>query len=192
MPVKRFIYAAIDNRTDLPNLAAYPEGGIDGAPLQAVGFRDIAAVVSDLEVSQFAPSQAPESQQAQLLKYQQVNAFLLGQTKATGMLPLKFGFTASDDAEVAKVLEQAYVQLRSYLDRLQGTMELVIQATWELPKVLQAVVQENPEIAQADPAEAGKRLFEAAEGKKRSLVAAIQATLGPLAKDYAEDRKSVV
>ncbi len=194
MQVKSFIYATIDNRSDLPDLAACPAGGIDAAPLEIVRYRDIAAIVSAIDVNQFAADvpgeiaseQQEESHKAHLLKYQQVNAFLLGQTGRNGMLPLKFGFTASNNEEVAKVLEQAYVQLRTYLDRLQGTMELVIQASWELPKILQEIVKDNPEVAGADPVQAGRMLFEAAEIKKRQLVAAIHDKLSPLSKDYSD------
>ena len=194
MQVKRFIYAAIDNRSELPNLAAHPAGGIDAAPLEFVCYRDIAAVVSTIDTGLFGsgvPGERPAEQQdernkAHLLSYQQVNTFLLAQTGPNGMLPLKFGFTASNDEEVAKVLEQAYIQLRTYLDKLRGTMELVIQASWELPKILQEIAKENPAMAGADPLQAGRLLFEAAEGKKRHMVAAIHGRLAPLCKDYLD------
>ena len=194
MQVQRFIYAILEARPELPNLAEYPTGGIDAAPLELVCYRDLVAVVSAIDVNQFAPdlpgaistAQQAASHQAQLLKYQQVNSFLLKQTGSSGMLPLKFGFTASDREAVERVLEQAYIQLRTYLDRLQGTMELVIQASWELPKILQGIVKENPELAGADPAQTGRLLFEAAELKKKKLVAAIHAQLSPLSRDYAE------
>jgi hypothetical protein len=65
-------------------------------------------------------------------------------------------------------------------------MELVIQVSWELPKILQGMVKDNPELAGADPAQAGRLLFEAAELKKKKLVAAIHDQLSPLSKDYAE------
>ena len=194
MQVKRFIYATIDNRSGKPDLAAYQAGGIDSAPLEIVCYRDIAAVVSTIDINQFglglpgeiANGQQEEAHKAHLLKYQQVNSFLFGQAGQNGMLPLKFGFTASNDEEVGRVLEQAYVQLRSYLDRLQGTMELVIQVSWELPAILQGIVKDKPELAGVDPVQAGRLLFEAAESKKRQLVAAIHGKLSPLAKDYSD------
>ena len=190
MQEKRFIYATIDNRAGLPNLAAFQQGGINNAPLEVVCYRDIAAVVSAIDIHLFAQAlpadQAEESHKEHLLRYQQVNAFLLEQTGRNGMLPLKFGFTATDNAEVARVLEQAYVQLRTYLDRLQGKMELVIQVTWELPKVLQAVLKENPELASADPVQAGRLLFESAEKMKRKFVDGIHSKLTPVASDYSE------
>ena len=56
MQIKRFIYATIDIRSGLPNLAAYQAGGIDAAPLELVCHRDIAAVVSAIDVNQFGSS----------------------------------------------------------------------------------------------------------------------------------------
>jgi hypothetical protein len=193
-PAKRFIYATIDNRSALPDLAEYHAGGINDAPLAVVCYRDIAAVVSDIDNNPFAataPGDTPaapqeETNKAHLLRYQQVNAFLLEKAGRSGMLPLKFGFTADNDEAVARVLERAYIQLRTYLDRLQGTIELVIQATWELPKILQDIVKENPELASADPLQAGQRLFEAAGAKKKKILAAIHGRLSPLAKDYLD------
>jgi hypothetical protein len=194
MQVKRFIYATIDNRSGIPDLAAYHAGGIDSAPLETVSYRDITAVVSTIDVDQFAlglPSeisteQQADSHKARLLKYQQVNSFLLEQAGSSGILPLKFGFTANNDQEVARVLEQAYIQLRTYLDGLQGTMELVIQTTWELPKILQEILKDEPGLAGADPVQTGRLLFEAAEIKKGKIVAAIHGYLSPLSKDYSD------
>ena len=194
MQIKRFIYATIDIQSDLPNLAAYQAGGIDGASLELVCHRDIAAVVSAIDVDQFGSSlpgeilvgSQEESHKAYLLRYQQVNAFLLEQTGRNGMLPLKFGFTASDNEEVKRVLENAYIQLKTYLAQLQGAVELVIQVSWELPKILQEMVKDNPDLAAADPVQAGRLLFEAAGVKKRKLVEAIHGKLSPLSKDYSD------
>lgn len=193
MHLKRFIYATLDNRLEIPGLADYPAGGINRAPLEVIFYRDIAAVVSAIDVDGITFDQPldrlPEQQEtykAKLLKYQQVNAFLLNRMGSGGMLPLKFGFTANSTEDVVKVLEQAYIQLRTYLDRLQGKIELVIQATWELPKILQDIVKNNPALVGVDPVETGRLLFEAAKGEKRKLVTAIHDKLSPLSNDYLD------
>lgn len=194
MQVKRFIYATIDNQSDMPDLIGYQGGGIDAAPLETVSYRDISAVVSTIDVDRFdlglpdeiSTEQKEDSHKARLMKYQQVNSFLLEQTGSNGMLPLKFGFTAKNDQEVARVLEQAYIQLRTYLDGLQGTMELVIQTSWELPKILQEILKDNPGLGGADPAQTGRLLFEAAEIKKGEIIAAIHRNLSLFSKDYSD------
>jgi len=192
--VLRFIYSIVENHPGGPDLAGFQGGGIDGAPLEAVRYRDIAAVVSSADVGLFAPDlpgDAPAgrregSREAHLLKFQQVNSFLLGQSGSGGMLPLKFGFTAESDEGVETVLGHAYIQLRTFLDRLRGTVELVVQASWELPKVLGKIVKDDPGLVGPDPAETGRRLFEAAGRRKRDLVAAIHDSLSPLARDYSD------
>ena len=107
MHLKRFIYATLDNRLEIPGLADYPAGGINGAPLEVIFYRDIAAVVSAIDVDGITFDQPldrlPEQQEtykAHLLKYQQVNAFLLNRMGSGGMLPLKFGFTVEKDQEM--------------------------------------------------------------------------------------------
>ena len=189
MKVNYFIYATIDNTSTMPNLAEFEAGGINAAPLEIVCYRDIAAVVSAIDVNFSlgeASTEQKESHQAHLLTYQQVNEFLLKKTGSNGMLPLKFGFTASSQQDVEKVLEQAYIQLRTYLDKLKGTMELVIQVSWELPKILQTIIQDDPALANADPLQTGKLLFEAAELKKRKFVTTIHNHLSPCSKDYSD------
>lgn len=190
MTEKYFIYATIDNQPTMPNMAEFQAGGINSAPLEIVCYRDIAAVVSIVDVNSLSgdlSTEHEETHQAHLLKYQQVNEFLLKKTGSSGMLPLKFGFTATSRQDVEKVLEQAYIQLRSYLDKLQGTMELIIQVTWELPKILQEIIKDSPELASAaDPLQTGRLLFEAAEIKKRSFTAAIHKQLMSCSKEYSD------
>ena len=190
MTKKYFIYATIDNQSAMPDMAEFQAGGINSAPLEIVCYRDIAAVVSIIDVNSLSGEMSREhedSNQAHLLKYQQVNEFLLKKAGSNGMLPLKFGFTAVSRQDIERVLEQVYIQLRTYLDKLQGTMELIIQVSWELPKILQEIIKDSPDLANtADPVKTGRQLFEAAEIKKRSFVAAIHKELTSCSKDYSD------
>ena len=194
MQEKKFIYAVIENNGESPPFVESRTGGIDAAPLETVCYRDLAAVVSAIDASRFDPdlsgdaSSAPkeESLKADLLKYQQVNFFLLEQSRRSGMLPLRFGFTARDKEEVEGVLERVYIQLRTYLDRLKGKVELVVQASWDLPKILQEIARDNPELVGADRVRTGRMLFEAAEVRREKFVAAIHDKLSPFARDFSE------
>lgn len=200
MQEKKFIYAVIENKAETPSFAASPTGGIDAAPLETVCYRDLAAVVSSIDASRFAPDLSGQASSAQneereereerlkadLLKYQQVNSFLLEQTRRSRMLPLRFGLTARDRQEVEGVLERVYIQLRTYLDRLKGKVELVVQASWNLPKILQEMARDHPELLSADPVQTGKMLFEAAEVRRKKWVEALHDKLSPLAMDFSE------
>ena len=136
MNTTRLIYAVVDNGAEAPDAGLvgnpYSPCGVAGAPLEAVRYRDVAAVVSTIGPERIAKSPSAESgseaqarAQGDLLQYQKVNFFLLDRFGLHGMLPLNFGLTAQDTREVECVLERTYVQLRSHLDRLKGTVELL-------------------------------------------------------------------
>src|SRR3989304_5849598 len=194
MQEKQFIYAVIENNAESPPFAESRTGGIDAAPLETVCYRDLAAVVSAIDASRFAPdlsgeassAQKEENLKADLLRYQQVNFFLLEQSRRSGMLPLRFGLTARDKEGVEGVLERVYIQLRTYLDRLKGKIELVVQASWDLPKILQEIAGDNPELMGADRVQTGRRLFEAAEVRRKTFIAPIHEEISPFARDFSE------
>lgn len=190
MQEKKFIYAVIENNPeDMPLLSA---DGIDAAPLEAVCYKDLVAIISAIDANQFESglsdlaASVQERLQADLLKYQQANALILEKFGKGGMLPLKFGFTAGNTKEVEAVLERAYLQLRAHLDRLKGKVELVVQASWDLSSIIPQIARDHPEFISADTIETGKRLFEAAEVKKKELVDAIHSQLFPLARDFSD------
>lgn len=187
MLTKKFIYAVINNNVEGKPLVMSGTDGINAMPLEIVYYRDLAAVVSSIDVTRFDVDLATQERlNTDLLKYQQVNTFLLGQSSNDGILPLKFGFTASNKQEVVAVLERAYLQLRAYLDRLKGAVELVIQASWDISKTIQEIAHDHPELISEDPVQTGKRLFEATEARKKSSIDAIHQQLSPLAKDHAD------
>lgn len=224
---EKFIYAVIENDGESPPFAEFRTGGIDGAPLETVCYRDLAAVVSSIDSNRFEQSsdltgQQEERLKADMLRYQQVNLFLLEQSRPTksrsrsdysrgladgerdrsGMLPLRFGFTARDKEQVEEVLGRVYLQLRTLLNRLKGKVELVVQAFWDLQKILQQIRDEQGILSQRDGfpdatnppeiqnqksiVEVGRMLFEAAEVRRKKFVEAIHDNLSPIAKDFSE------
>lgn len=202
MQEKKFIYAVIENNAETPSLVAAPTGGIDAALLETVCYRDLALVVSAIDASRFDPDVSGQASSAQneeredrlkadLLKYQQVNSWLLEQTRRSGMLPLRFGLTARDRQEAERVLERVYIQLRNYLDRLKGKLELVVQASWDLQNILPGIARDHPELLSADPIQTGKMLFEAAEVKRKKFVEALHDKLFPFATDFSEGPRKV-
>ena len=192
MPAKKLIYAVIGNNTEEPLLDISCSCGIANAPLEIVVYRDLLAVISRVDGARFnsgLPDQADAAQEqlsADLLKYQQVNSYLLGKSGRCGMLPLKFGLTSVDNQEVESVLERAYLQLRAYLDRLKGKVELVVQASWDIAKIIPEIALANPEFISTNLVQTGKLLFDAAEAKKKGLIEAIHSQLSPLAQDFSD------
>lgn len=205
MEAGRLLYAIIDQgKTEQTALYDHlcSSTGIDDAPLEIIPHRDVAAVVSAFDGKRF--EQAGEEQvQAAVLKYQQVNLALLGHST---LLPLRFGCTARDTAQVEEVLKWTCLQLRTVLNRLTGKVELVVQAFGDLPKILRSIaaqeknmLQEHagvgseqlsataqPPLLEQDKIAFGRQLFEAVEAKKEALCATIHAALAPLACDSSD------
>ncbi|MBI4639613.1 MAG: GvpL/GvpF family gas vesicle protein [Candidatus Tectomicrobia bacterium] len=186
----KFLYAIIEREGE----ESLPFRGLGDAPLETVFYRDLAAVVSSLDLGRFE-GQDKEHLKADLVKYQQVNLFLLAHST---MVPLRFGTTARDRDQVEEVLGRLYLQLKRFLNRLRGKVELVVQAFWDLPKILREIGNGeasslNQEIfqrrGQTDPREVleiGRKLFEMAEARKKVIAETIHSRLSPLARDSSE------
>jgi hypothetical protein len=204
MEAGRLLYAVIDHgKTEQTVLSdhLYSSTGIDEAPLEIIPYRDVAAVVSAFDGKRFEQA-GEEHIQAAVLKYQQVNLALLGHGT---LLPLRFGCTARNTAQVEEVLKWTCLQLRTVLTRLTGKVELAVQAFWDLPTILRGIAQEKnmlqehaevgseqlsataqAPLSEQDKIAFGRQLFEAVEAKKEALCATIHAALAPLACDSSD------
>ncbi len=190
-------------------LALHGLTGIDEAPLETIPYRDLAAVVSVIDLNKFAqacpdPCRREERLRADMVKYQQVNLTLL---QHYTVIPMRFGFTARDKEHVEDVLGKIYLQLRTLLKKLDGKVELIVQAFWDLPKILQGIATQEKNLLQATreapreqrsmtseqrAIEIGQRLFEATEAKKNELTAVIHTHLSRWAMDSAEGSRRPV
>ena len=193
----KLLYAIIANEGETLWDHPFPCTGIDDAPLEIVPYRDLAAVVSSIDLERFG-GEVEERLQLNLVRYQQVNLSLL---QHHTVLPMRFGFTARNKEHVEEVLEKTYLQLRTLLNRLTGKVELIVQAFWDLPKILQGIAAQEENLLQATreatreqrsmtseqrAVEIGQRLFQAAEARKKELTAVIHASLSLWAMDSSE------
>lgn len=199
----KLLYAITENRGTLPGKRLFRFTGIDAAPLETVPYRDLAAVVSEIDLQRFNGNTG-EQIQTDLVKYQQVNLSLL---QHLTLVPLRFGLTAHNNTQVREVLEKAYVQLKIFLTKLMGKVEFVVQAFWALPQVLQDLAAQHEHIRQLQEQvsrpslslstrqaqEIGRMLFEAAEARRKELASALHMHLLPWAVDSVEGvRKPVL
>jgi len=175
----KFLYGIIET----PAQGKLPCSGLQDAPLELVTYRDLAAVVSAIDLAEFAGGDQT-GLKAGLVRYQQVNAALL---QACPVVPMRFGFTARDEGQIQEVLGKVYLQLRLLLDRLRGKVELVVQASWDLPEILRALQVEGGGRADLGTAlEVGRRLYGAAEARRNGFVVAVHAQLFTLAEAFAD------
>ena len=187
------IFAVIDisadNMLDALNAlraTVFHHGNSPTANFKIIPYRDIAAVVGSID-PQTLEQEGEKRWQEKVEQYQRVNLHLLSQHV---IVPMQFGFIASDKTHVEAVLEKLYLQLRTLLNKLQGKVELVIQTSWNLKKnLLEIAAQEGlrdafvvggetPDVSRlgVQAVESiGKKLFEKAEIKKKEFIAAIHA-----------------
>ncbi|MBI3329474.1 MAG: GvpL/GvpF family gas vesicle protein [Nitrospinae bacterium] len=175
----KFLYAIIET----PEHGRLPFSGLQDAPLEMVTYRDLAAVVSAIDLAEFAGGDQT-GLQAGLVRYQQVNAALL---QAYPVVPMRFGFTAKDEGHIKEVLGKVYLQLRILLNRLRGKVELVVQASWDMPKILRALqIEEGGRAGFGTALEVGRMLYGAAEACRNGFVVAVHAQLSPVAEDFTD------
>lgn len=186
MAAKKFIYAVIENNP----ISLTGISGIADAPLETVCCKDLAAIISAVDEDRFdcdlSANAASERLQSDLQQYQRVNSIIRSKSCVGGMLPLKFGFTAGGSTEVKTVLERAYLQLRSHLDRLKGTAELVVQVSWDLSRIIHQIARDHPELVGVDAVKTGKQLFEATEVKRLGYIEEVHELLLPLSREFSD------
>ena len=114
--------------------------GARGDQVYIVGYRDLAAVVSN------SPGMVYEPVLPNLLAHQ----FVLEEVMETySILPVRFG-TVVTGAEMVreKLLKKRYGELQGLLRDMEGKVELVLKASWRDRVAFNEIVAENPEVRQ--------------------------------------------
>jgi hypothetical protein len=109
-----YVYAITQRRDDAPPQRA----GLDGAPLEVVAHRELAAVVSAHDRARIDPSEAA------LWEHEAVCEALLA---AGAVLPAKFGLMFSDEGKLLAELAARYEELAAALQRVSGRVELGVR-----------------------------------------------------------------
>jgi len=118
-----------------------PAGGVGDPPMpvRLVRYRDIAALVSDVDVSR--PLGTPED----LLVHER----LLDASAADApVLPMRFGsVVANEDVVTSELLAPHYEEFAAALQRLEGYAEYIIRGRYVQDAILQEILAEDPEAA---------------------------------------------
>jgi hypothetical protein len=94
--------------------------GLDGSPLEGIGYDGLVAWVSDREAH---PSPTPET----LWEYEMIVELLMARFT---VLPARFGSAFADEAAAQAVLRARRDQLKRDLSRVRGAAELGVRARW--------------------------------------------------------------
>lgn len=156
--------------------------GLEGAKLEMISYGEIAAVTSPLRTISFDRLEK-EAAKESIFKHQEVNSHLFA---THTVVPVRFGTIAEDSVQVKELLKKIYLQVKAALKRLEGKIELVMRVSWDLKVVLQEVkgeIQiENAGVTDLEEKIAiGRRLFEAVDKRKRTIINTIHTGLYPLA-----------
>lgn len=109
------------------------------APVRLVRYRDLAALVSDVNISR--PLGTPED----LLAHEE----LLDASAADApVLPLRFGaVVASEDAVTSELLQAHYDEFSSALQQLEGYAEYIVKGRYLQDAILTEILGEDPQVA---------------------------------------------
>jgi hypothetical protein len=111
------------------------------AAVRLVKYRDIAALISDVNVAR--PLGTPED----LVAHEEL---LDSSAAEVPVLPLRFGaVVASEDAVTNELLEPNYDGFRDALEQLEGYAEYVVRGQYAEEAILREILAEQPEAAEA-------------------------------------------
>src|SRR5215469_3691485 len=109
------------------------------APVRLVRHRDLAALVSDVDLGK--PLGTPED----LMAHEEL---LDASATDAPVLPLRFGaLVASEDAVASELLDPHYEEFQAALEDLEGHAEYVIKGRYIQDQILREVLTEHPEAA---------------------------------------------
>jgi hypothetical protein len=165
--------------------------GLEGARLETISYREIAAVVSPLRVSSLRPLEK-EALTESILKHQEVNHRIF---ETRTIVPVRFGTIADDPVQVKELLQKIYLQVKAELKRLERKVEMVVRASWDLQAILQEAKNEiSIESSGATDLQqriaVGRRLFEAVDRRKKTINNTIHDHLYPVAVDFTVGKPS--
>lgn len=180
----KYIYAIIKESEDqVPGLA-----GIYQQEVHFIPCKDIAAVVSSAPIINFDRLDK-EKLTAYVACHEKVNEELL---KKYDVVPMAFGIIAPSIQEVLWILERAYLQFKTALERVADKIEFAVGVSWDQKRLIEELAHTHPEIQRlkqelastkgilgiASKLKLGKLVHQELEAKKQAYVASIHETLG--------------
>ena len=158
----KYIYGIIDEAEPL----RFSLPGIGDAEVYTINYRDLAAIVSDIVLSEVDPTR------------RNVRAHTVVQDeflKDHTVLPMSFGVIASSEAEVLLFLEKNYDAFVKEFKRLSGKVEVELKVYWDQEAMMGELERKNQELsrikerigAASSPVEAHSLLAEAGQMVER-------------------------
>lgn len=190
----RYIYCIIEENKD-QRLSFL---GINNREISTLHYKDIAAVVSPTPVINFDRLDKKE-----LIKHvavhQKVQEVVM---EDYDVCPMTFGIIAPSADEVLRILEKAYLQFKTALKKTEGKAEFAVQVWWDQKKLLNELININPEIRKLKQElfskgsilgmpiklKLGKLIHQGVETRRKAYFEDIQAALSNLAEESTSNK----
>ncbi len=128
-----YLYGFTDRHFDpTPGLC-----GLRGAPVRAISFRDLAAIVSQHPVQRLLPSRSNVEPHHRIVRHVSASAALV---------PAAFGHISETEADILAVLEGNYDQIREELVRLAYKCEMTVKLRWNVDNIYECMVRNNRDL----------------------------------------------
>jgi hypothetical protein len=111
--------------------------GIDPTEVHTVGFRDIAAVVSD------TPIELHEPTRQNVLAHERVNETVM---QNHTVIPMSFGTVFKTREDILQLLRSAYDAFKDVLVKMEDKLEYGLKVLWDHERVVEALERENEDI----------------------------------------------
>lgn len=131
----QYLYA-VAHASALPSIDG---AGLEQAPLYAIEYQGLVAVVSDIADKRLRP------ERKHLNAHQQVLRQILD--RATP-LPMGFGMVAESEEATRRLLESYREDLEQQLERVEGCVEMGLRVRWEVPNIFEFLLGRHSELAE--------------------------------------------
>jgi hypothetical protein len=125
----KYLYGIIEE----PQSKTFEFRGLEGAEVNTINFRDLAAVVSDIELTEIDPTRR------NVMAHTMVQDGLI---KKYTFIPMGFGVVANSSLSVSNLLEKNYPGLVTEVKKLSGKIEVELKIFWDD----KAFTNENQEL----------------------------------------------
>lgn len=146
--------------------------------LDIISFKDISAVVSEVEISDYA-NLPKELLTGLLLKHQRVIEKIMSFDYV--VIPVKFGTSAVDEMEVKDILHKGYNLIKETLKKISNKIEINVAATWNNFSTILKEAEEEEEI---------RELKANLLAKPEGMTAEDQAKIGQMIKKNLDKKKN--
>lgn len=166
--------------------------GVGKQKVYTIGYRDIAALVSDTPTMVCEPTdaQAHENVLLEFMKYRPI-------------IPMSFGIIAGNKDDGMEILDRGYAIFKKVLERIEGKVQIDVKVSWNLEKLFIDILNESAEVRRLreevtkkpkeqsynERIELGKLINSELEKKKEAYKREILTALGDLSVEPPKENK---